>query len=153
MDRYFVLGILNSPRNKIVFLVLLAMGFTVVMYFVTNYTLNQENASIARLIPEEAYLVILHDVFNKSISSLSKITFDDLNGKFTSQYVMVDGNGTIYRANQDTLQTEGIIGRTDSPISGGSHFGWEITTNNSKYYVDSTSGQIISISNSSIVTS
>lgn len=153
MDRYFVLGILSSPRNKIVFLVLLALGFTVVMYFVTNYTLNQENASIARLIPEEAYLVILHDVFNKSISSLSKITFDDLNGKFTSQYVMVDGNGTIYRANQDTLQTDGIIGRTDSPISGGSHFGWEITTNNSKYYVDSSSGQIISISNSSIVTS
>lgn len=143
------MGNFSSSRNKIIFIVLLAAVFTVVMYFVTNYTLSQENASNARLIPEEAYLVILHDVFNKSLSSLSKITFDDLNGKFTSQYVMVDGNGTIYRANQDTLKTNGTIGSTDSPITGGSHFGWEIIANNTKYYVDSSSGQIISIVNSS----
>jgi hypothetical protein len=131
----------------------MAAAFTVIMYFVTNYTLSQQNANNARLIPEEAYLVILHDVYNKSLSSLSNITFDNLIGKFTSQYVMIDGNGTIYRANPDTLQTNGTIGRTDSLITSGSHFGWEITANNSKYYVDSSTGQIISIVKPSVATS
>lgn len=127
----------------------MAAAFTVGVYFVTNYSLSQDNASNKGLISEEAYLVILHDVFNKSVSSLSKITFNDLDGKFTSQYVMVDDNGTVYKANQNNHQTSGIIGKTDIPLIGGSHYGWEITANKTKYYVDSLSGQIISILNSS----
>lgn len=123
--------------------------FTLAVYFTTNYMLSQQSTISAKLIPEEAYLVILHDIYNKSFNSISKITFNDLKGKFTSQYVMVDGNGTIYQANPNNHETSGILGKTDTPLTGGSHFGWEITTNNTKYYIDSSSGQIISIVNSS----
>ena len=135
---------LDAARNKVIFIVLLSIGFTLAMYWVLNYSLSQPNPISPRLIPEEAYLIILHDVYNKSLDHLSKITFADLNGKFTSQYVMVNANGTIYQADKETHDIGKLIGNTVEPITGGIHYGWEITANNTKYYVDSTSGQMIS---------
>ena len=135
---------LDAARNKVIFIVLLSIGFTLAMYLVLNYSLSQPNPISPRLIPEEAYLIILHDVYNKSLDHLSKITFADLNGKFTSQYVMVNANGTIYQADKETHDIGKLIGNTVEPITGGIHYGWEITVNNTKYYVDSTSGQMIS---------
>ena len=135
---------LDAARNKVIFIVLLSIGFTLAMYWVLNYSLSQPNPISPRLIPEEAYLIILHDVYNQSLDHLSKITFADLNGKFTSQYVMVNANGTIYQADKETHDIGKLIGNTVEPITGGIHYGWEITVNNTKYYVDSTSGQMIS---------
>lgn len=120
-----------------------------VMYFVINFSLNQQSTTFARLIPEEAYIIILHEVFNEPLNDLRNVTFDDLRGKFTAQYVMVDGDGTIYQANKDSHETSRMIGKIDEPLSGGSHFGWEIISNDTKYYVDSTSGEIVTIVNSS----
>lgn len=140
---------LNAPRNKVILIVLLSIGFTIVMYFVINFSLNQQSTTFARLIPEEAYIIILHEVFNEPLNDLRNVTFDDLRGKFTAQYVMVDGDGTIYQANKDSHEVSRMIGIIDEPLSGGSHFGWEIISNDTKYYVDSTSGQIVTIVNSS----
>jgi hypothetical protein len=119
------------------------------MYFVLSYSLSQPSTTFARLIPEEAYIIILHDVFNVPLENLRNITFDDLQGKFTSQYIMINGDGTIYRADKDSHETFEVVGKTDEPLTGGSHFGWEITSNGSKYFVDSTSGQIITFVNKS----
>ena len=140
---------ISGPRSKVIFIVLLSIGFTITMYFVLNYSLNQQSTTFARLIPEEAYIIILHDVFNKSLESLLNVTFDDLKGKFSAQYVMINGDGIIYKADKDSHATFEVIGRTNEPLTGGSHFGWEITSNGSKYYVDSTSGQIITFLNPS----
>jgi hypothetical protein len=140
---------LNAPRNKVILIVLLSIGFTIVMYFVINFSLNQQSTTFARLIPEEAYIIILHEVFNEPLNDLRNVTFDDLRGKYTAQYVMVDGDGTIYQANKDSHEVSRMIGIIDEPLSGGSHFGWEIISNDTKYYVDSTSGQIVTIVNSS----
>ncbi|MDQ2685639.1 MAG: hypothetical protein M3Y25_07335 [Thermoproteota archaeon] len=140
---------LNAPRNKVILIVLLSIGFTIVMYFVINFSLNQQSTTFARLIPEEAYIIILHEVFKEPLNDLRNVTFDDLRGKFTAQYVMVDGDGTIYQANKDSHEVSRMIGIIDEPLSGGSHFGWEIISNDTKYYVDSTSGQIVTIVNSS----
>ena len=134
---------LDNARNKVIFIVLLSIGFTLAMYWVLSYSLSQTNSSSPRLIPDEAYLIILHDVYNQSLDQLSKITFADLDGKFTSQYVMVDANGTIYQADKDTHDTGKVLGSTVEPLTGGNHYGWEITANNTKYYIDSTSGQMI----------
>jgi hypothetical protein len=142
-----VLVKLDRPLNKVVFIVLLSIGFTLTMYFVLTYSLSQPSTTFARLIPEEAYIIILHDVLNKSYENLRNITFDDLQGKFTSQYIMIDRDGKIYRADKDSHATFEVIGKTNEPLTGGSHYGWEITSNGSKYYVDSTSGQIITFVN------
>jgi hypothetical protein len=133
----------DVARNKVIFIVLLSIGFTLAMYWVLSYSLSQPNSTSGKLIPEEAYIIILHDVYNHSLDELSKITFADLDGKFTSQYVMVNPNGTIYEADQDTHDLGKVLGKTIEPSTGGIHYGWEITANKTKYYIDSTSGQII----------
>lgn len=139
----------DGSRNKVILIVLLSVGFTLAMYLVINYSLNQQSTTFARLIPEEAYVIILHDVFNKPMGDLLNITFDDVRGKFSAQYVMINGEGIIYEADKDSHTTSKVIGMTNEPLSGGSHFGWEITFNGTKYYVDSTSGRIISFVNAS----
>ena len=134
---------LDVALNKVIFIVLLSIGFTLAMYWVLSYSLSQPNSTSPRLIPEEAYLIILHDVYNQSLDQISKITFADLDGKFISQYVMVNANGTIYQADQETHDLGKVLGNTVEPLTGGIHYGWEITANNTKYYIDSTSGQMI----------
>ena len=57
---------LDVARNKVIFIVLLSIGFTLAMYWVLSYSLSQPNSTSPRLIPEEAYLIILHDVYNQS---------------------------------------------------------------------------------------
>ncbi len=141
---------LDIARNKVIFIVLLSIGFTLAMYWVLSYSLTQPNYTSGKLIPEEAYIIILHDVYNQSLDRLNKITFADLKGKFTSQYVMVKPDGTIYQADQDTREIGKLLGTAVEPLTGGIHYGWEITTNNTKYYIDSSSGQMISFPEKSI---
>ena len=140
----------DIARNKVIFIVLLSIGFTLAMYGVLSYSLSQPNSASGKLIPEEAYIIILHDVYNQSLDRLSKITFADLQGKFTSQYVMVKADGTIYQADRDTHEIGKLLGNAAEPLTGGIHYGWEITANNTKYYIDSSSGQIISHSEKSL---
>jgi|SRR5688500_11034527 hypothetical protein len=134
----------DVTRYKVIFIVLLSIGFTLAMYWVLSYSLSQPNSTSGKLIPEEAYIIILHDVYNHSLDRLSKITFADLEGKFTSQYVMINADGTIYQADADSHDIGKVLGNAVEPLSGGIHYGWEITANNTKYYIDSTSGQMIS---------
>ncbi|MDN5845507.1 MAG: hypothetical protein L0H53_04440 [Candidatus Nitrosocosmicus sp.] len=134
---------LDIARNKVIFIVLLSIGFTLAMYWVLSYSLSQPNSISGKLIPEEAYIIILHDVYNQSLDQLNEITFADLEGKFTSQYVMVKADGTIYQADQDTHEIGKLLGNAVEPLTGGIHYGWEITANNTKYYIDSSSGQMI----------
>jgi hypothetical protein len=133
----------DVTRYKVIFIVLLSIGFTLAMYWVLSYSLSQPNSTSGKLIPEEAYIIILHDVYNQSIDQLSKITFADLEGKFTSQYVMINADGTIYQADAGSHDIGKVLGNAVEPLSGGIHYGWEITANNTKYYIDSTSGQMI----------
>ncbi|TVP40649.1 hypothetical protein [Candidatus Nitrosocosmicus arcticus] len=135
---------LDFAHNKVIFIILLSIGFTLAMYWVLSYSISQPNSTSGRLIPEEAYIIILHDVFNQSLDHLRNITFEDLDGKFTAKYVMVKADGTIYQADQETHELGKILGNTAEPLTGGIHYGWEITANNTNYYIDSTSGQMIS---------
>ncbi len=141
---------LDIARNKVIFIVLLSIGFTLAMYWVLSYSLSQPNSTSGKLIPEEAYIIILHDVYNQSLDRLSEITFADLEGNFTSQYVIVKADGTIYQADRDTHEIGKLVGNAVEPLTGGIHYGWEITTNNTKYYIDSLSGQMISYPQKSI---
>jgi hypothetical protein len=141
---------LDIARNKLIFIVLMSIGFTLAMYWILSYSLSQPNSTSGKLIPEEAYILILHDVYNQSLDRLNKITFADLEGNFTSQYVMVKADGTIYQADRDTHEIGKLVGNAVEPLTGGIHYGWEITANNTKYYIDSLSGQMISYPQKSI---
>ncbi len=57
---------------------------------------------------------------------------------------MVKADGTVYQADETTHEIGKILGNTVEPLTGGTHYGWQITANNTKYYIDSTSGHLIS---------
>ncbi len=52
--------------------------------------------------------------------------------------------GRYIKQMQETHDIGKVLGNTVEPLTGGIHYGWEITANNTKYYIDSTSGQMIS---------
>ncbi|MEJ7640595.1 MAG: hypothetical protein WKF36_00195 [Candidatus Nitrosocosmicus sp.] len=98
------------------------------------------------LLPDEAFIIVLHEVFKHPLSEINSITFNDVKDRFTYQYVMVRGDGSVYLLDQENRSTIKEIGNTTPPITEGIHYAWEITTNNTKTYVDSTSGHIVSSS-------
>ncbi|MBA3750437.1 MAG: hypothetical protein H0X03_06005 [Nitrosopumilus sp.] len=97
--------------------------------------------------PEEAYIIVLHEVYNRSLNEINNITFNEIKDKFTYHYVMVRNNGTVHLLDKDNHSIIKTLDNISPPVTDGTHFAWEIETNNSKFYVDSISGQIISISN------
>jgi hypothetical protein len=137
-------------KNKILILIVFPVFFTLIIYLYSFYSLDNPSFNSNRLLPEEAYLVVLHEVYNHSLNDINDITFDDIKDKFTYQYVMVRNNGTVYLLDQDNRSIIKTIDNITPPITNGIHYAWEIKTNSSKVYVDSISGQIISISNKTL---
>ncbi len=137
----------KNSKIKIFVLFLLSVGFTSIIYVFFFSSLGNPNFNSIKILPEEAYIIVLHEVYNYPLNKINNITFNDVKDKFTYQYVMVRNNGSVYLLDQDNRSIIRSIGNTTPPITQGIHYAWEITINNTKiYYVDSISGQIISSS-------
>jgi len=134
-------------KNKIFILILFSTLFTLIIYLYSFYSLDNPSFNSNTLLPEEAYIIVLYEVYNHSLDEINNITVNDIKDKFTYQYVMVRNNGTVHLIDKDNRSIIKTIDNTTPPVTDGIHFAWEIKTNNSKVYVDSISGQIISISN------
>ena len=139
---------MNSKNNKfkIFLIILFSVGFTLIIYVFFSNSLGNSNFNSSTLLPEEAYVIVLREVYNYPLSQLSNITFNDVKDKFTYQYVMVRGNGDVFLLDQDNRSIIKSIGNTTPPVTEGIHFAWEITINNTNTYVDSITGQIVSSS-------
>jgi hypothetical protein len=59
---------------------------------------------------------------------------------------MVRSDGDVYLLDQDNRFVIKSIGNTTPPTTEGIHYAWEITINNTRIYIDSITGQIISSS-------
>ena len=134
-------------REKILILLLFPAIFTLIIYLLFIYSLGNPNLNSKPLLPEQAYVIALHEVYNRSLSEINNITFIDVKDKFTYQYVMIKNDGTVYLLNKNNNSVIKTIGNTVPPITDGTHFAWEININKTKIYVDSSSGQIVSIAN------
>jgi hypothetical protein len=133
--------------KKTLILILLPAIFTLIIYLLFIFSIGKPNVNSITLLPEQAYVIALHDVYNRSLSEINNITFKDVKDKFTYQYVMVKNDGTLYLLNESNNSVIKTTGNTTPPITGGTHFAWEININKTKIYVDSKSGQIVSIAN------
>ncbi len=136
----------KNKKIKILILFLFSIAFTLVIYLFILNSLGNPKFNSIELLPEEAFIIVLHEVYGYPLSEIDNITFNEVKGKFTYQYVMVRGNGGVYLLDQDNRSTIKALGNTTPPTTEGIHYAWEITTNNTKIYVDSTSGQIVSAS-------
>jgi hypothetical protein len=75
---------------------------------------------------------------------------------FTTRYVYIKGNGSIYESDPNSNSIGQYLGSTgEITMTTGNHFAWEVTNKrgNSLYYVDSMTGEIIVKSNLSEITS
>ena len=136
----------KNNKIKIFILFLFSIAFTLIIYLFFLNSIGNPKFNSIELLPEEAFIIVLHEVFEYPMSEINNITFNDVKDRFSYQYVMVRGNGSVYLLDQDSRSVIKAIGNTTPPITGGIHYAWEITTNNTKIYVDSTSGQIVSSS-------
>jgi hypothetical protein len=136
----------KNSKIKIFILFLFSIAFTLIIYLFFLNSLGNPKFNSIELLPEEAFIIVLHELFKYPMSEINNITFNDVKDRFSYQYVMVRGNGSVYLLDQDSRSAIKAIGNTTPPITEGIHYAWEITTNNTKIYVDSTSGQIVSSS-------
>jgi hypothetical protein len=131
-------------KNKFFILILFSVIFTLFFYFVSFYSLEGSNLNSTLLQPKEAYKIVLHNFYNYSSSKIDSILMNDIKDRVTYQSVMIKGNGTVYLMNPKDHTIIKTIDNIANQTIDGIHFAWEITTNHTKFFVDSTSGQIIS---------
>ena len=138
-----------NPRvlKKSLILILFPAIFTLIVYLFFVFFIDSPNFNSITLLPEQAYVIDLHEVYNRSLSEINNITFKDVKDKFTYQYVMMKDDVLSYLLNESNDSVIKTKGNTTPPITDGTHFAWEININNTKIYVDSKSGQIVSIAN------
>jgi hypothetical protein len=133
--------------KKSLILILFPVIFTLIIYLFFIFSIDKTNFNSITLLPEQAYVIALHEVYNRPLSEINNITFKDVKDKFTYQYVMIKNDGNLYLLNQSNDSVLKTTGNTTPPITDGTHIAWEININKTKVYVDSKSGQIVSIAN------
>jgi hypothetical protein len=137
---------LTFYKNKFFVLILFSGIVTLILYIVSFYSLAGPNLNSTLLSPKEAYKIVLHNFYNYSSNKIDSISMNDVKDKFTYQSVMIKSNGTVYQVNPKDHSIIKTIDNITNQTIDGIHFAWEIIINHTKFYVDSTSGQIISTS-------
>ena len=133
--------------KKSLILILFSVIFTLIIYLLFIFSIGNPNVNSITLLPEQAYVIALHEVYNRPLSEINNITFKDVKDKFTYQYVLIKNDGNLYLLNESNDSVLKTTGNTTPPITDGTHIAWEININKTKVYVDSKSGQIVSIAN------
>ncbi len=83
---------------------------------------------------EEAMSIVVHKL------NITKYNVFD----FSTMYVYLKGDGSIFESNINSNSTGKYIGKTEPIITTGSYFTWEIKNNKDDYFLDSTTGEIVS---------
>ena len=56
------------------------------------------------------------------------------------------GDGSIFESNVNSNSIGEYIGKTEPTITTGNYFAWEVKNNKNDYFLDSTTGEIVSSS-------
>lgn len=111
---------------------------TVVVYLVLENSLFFPTFFSTPITSEEAVSTVAH--------SLNLTNYDVKD--FSARYVYIKGDGSIFGSNINSNSIGKYIGKTNPTITTGDYFAWEVKYNNDDYFLDSTTGEIISSSNS-----
>jgi hypothetical protein len=65
---------------------------------------------------------------------------------FSTRYVYIKGDGSIFESNVNSNSIGEYIGKAEATITTGDYFAWEVKNNKNDYFLDSTTGEIISSS-------
>ena len=134
--------ILSSTRNKIFVLIVFSVIFTAIIAFISFYSLKALNLNSSEISKEEAYKIILHKYYNYPNEKISSIISNNSN-KMSYQNVVIKNNGSVYQINPQNHNIIKLIDNITDKTMDGTHFAWQIYLNNTKFYVDSITGEII----------
>ena len=125
--------------KKILILIGIGGAATIFVYFALETTLLFPTYFSTPISAEEAVSVVAHNL------KLTKYSISD----FSSRYVYLRGDGNVFASDPYTNSIGGHLGKTQPTLTTGSYFAWEITHDHNTYFLDSTTGEIVSSSNSS----
>jgi hypothetical protein len=124
--------------KKIPIFIAVAVVATVVVYLALENSLFFPTFFSAPITSGEAVSIVAHTL---------NLTNYDVNN-FSARYVYIKGDGSIFGSNMNSNSIGKYIGKTNPTITTGNYFAWNVKYNNDDYFVDSTTGEIISSSNS-----
>jgi hypothetical protein len=124
--------------KKIPISIAVAIAATVVVYLGLEGSLFFPTFFSAPITSQEAVSIVAHTL---------NLTNYDVN-HFSAMYVYIKGDGSIFGSNINSNSIGKYIGKTNPTITTGNYFAWQVKYNNDDYFLDSTTGEIISSSNS-----
>jgi hypothetical protein len=124
--------------KKIPIFIAVAVVATVVVYLALENSLFFPTFFSAPITSEEAVSIVAHTL---------NLTNYDVNN-FSATYIYIKGDGSIFGSNMNSNSIGKYIGKTNPTITTGNYFAWEVKYKNDDYFIDSTTGEIISSSNS-----
>jgi len=129
----------SAMKKTSVMRMVIVIGSTAALFFAV-YSLQyfqsrfgQESLTIS---PETSISIVAQ------MQNLTNYNMSD----YSVNYVLVKGNGEVFNTDPTSKSVGERIGMAAPTITGGNHFAWEVKSKrgNSTYYVDSTSGSIVS---------
>jgi hypothetical protein len=123
--------------KKILIVIAVAIVATVVVYLGLESSLFFPSFFSLPISSEEAVSIVAHTL------NLTNYHVND----FSTRYVYIKGDGSIFGSNISSNSIGKYIGKTAPTITTGSYFAWEVKYKRNDYFLDSTTGEIISSSN------
>ena len=113
-----------------------AILITILVYLALENSLLYPTLFSAPISGEEAVSIIAHQL------NLTKDTTKYL----SATYVYIKGDGSIFESDLKSNSIGKYIGSAEPTKTTGNYFAWEVRYHNSSYFIDSTTGEIISTS-------
>jgi hypothetical protein len=125
-------------NKKIPIFIAVTIVATVVVYLGLENSLFFPTFFSTPITSEEAVSIVVDKL------NLTKYNPND----FSTRYVYIKGDGSIFESNINSNSIGDYIGKTEPTITTGNYFAWEVKNNKNDYFLDSTTGEIVSSSNS-----
>jgi len=123
--------------KKLAIIISIGMIATILVYLALQNSLLFPTFFSTPISNEEAIAIVAHKL------NLTKYNVNN----FSTRYVYLKGDGSIFGSNISNSIGK-YIGKTAPTITTGTYFVWEVKYNNYDYFLDSTTGEIVSSPNS-----
>lgn len=115
-----------------------AFFITILVYLALENSLLYPSLFSTPISSEEAVSIIAQKL---------NLTKDNMK-HFSTAYVYIKGDGSVFESDVKSNSIGKYIESAEPTKTTGNYFAWEVRYDNSRYFIDSTTGEIISSSNS-----
>lgn len=125
--------------KKLATLIAIGIAMTALVYLGLQNSLKVPALFYAPLSSEAAVAIVAQK------QNLTQYNIND----FSIRYVYIKGDGSLFESDANSNSIGKYLGKTETTITTANYFSWEVKKNNYAYYVDSTTGEIVSRSKNS----